>query len=180
MRELKRQQSTSSFVPDFMATSLVDVDFKVLKDRGVRYVAIDADSTLVRYRSTKIAPKVKAYLDKQKQFIDDWCIASNRVTNNLDIISKALNAPVVPTGILARKPRQRYFRRITNHFQADPGQIAMIGDKLLADVWGGNRAGMVTVWVEHLGDDGLHDRMIRVRDWEQRIIKRRLSQIDEQ
>lgn len=179
MRELKRQKSTSSFVPDYMASSLTDVDFQLLKKRGVRFVAIDADSTLVRYRSTNIAPKIKAHLAKQKKYIKDWCIASNRVTNNLHIISKALHAPVVPTGIIARKPRQRYFRRVIEHFQARPEEIAMVGDKLLADVWGGNRAGMVTVWVEHLGDDGLQDRIIRVRDWEQRIIKKRLKQLDE-
>ncbi len=174
MREVSRK-SDSSFIPDFMAKSLIDVDFRVLKERGVRYVAIDADSTLVPYRSTKLDPKVKQFLHKQRRYIKDWCIASNRVTNNLHILSKALHAPVVPTGIIARKPRQRYFQRIIKHFDASPGEIAMVGDKLLADIWGGNRAGMVTVWVEQLGDDGLHDRLIRVRDWEQRMINKRLK-----
>ena len=174
MREVTGK-SDSSFIPDYMATSLIRVDFAVLRDSGVRYVAIDADSTLVPYRSTRIDPKVKTHLNQQKQHIEDWCIASNRVTNNLDVLSKALHAPVVPTSIIARKPRQRYFRRIIDHFDARPEEIAMVGDKLLADVWGGNRAGMVTVWVEQLGSDGLHDRLIRVRDWEQRMIQKRLK-----
>ncbi len=177
MRELsKKKRRSSSFVPDFMAQSLREVDFAQLRDIGVRFVAIDADSTLVEYRQSIIDPKTKRHLQKQRQYIDGWCIASNRVTSGLGQLSKSIDAPVVPTSIIARKPRQRYFRRILRHFSAKPAEVALIGDKLLADIWGGNRARFTTVWVEQLGDDGFHDRAIRVRSWERRMRRKFIEQ----
>lgn len=172
MRELQVTQKTPNFVPDFTATSVADVDFRALKKRGVRYIAIDADSTLVRYRGIKIDERTKKHLQKQKKHIEAWCIASNRITNTLAPLSTSIDAPIIPSTLLVRKPKQRYFKRVIDFFTAEPGEIAMIGDKLIADVWGANRAGMVTVWVEHFGKDGLHDRALQVRSWERLLMHR--------
>ncbi len=172
MRELKSVQSAPNFVPDYMATSVADVDFKTLKKRGVRFIALDADSTLVRYRGVKLNADTKKHLLKQKKYIEAWCIASNRITNTLAPLSDNLNAPVIPSSAFVRKPKQRYFKRVIDFFSAEPHEIAMVGDKLVADVWGANRAGMVTVWVEHFGKDGLHDRALRVRSWEKLLMRK--------
>ncbi len=176
MKPLTPKKAESHFLPDFMASSLLAVDFAQLAKAGVRYVAIDADGTLAEYRQSTIDEATKKHLMKQRKYIDDWCIASNRVTSGLDQLGQVIDAQVVPTNPLARKPRARYFRRVIEHFGADrPEEIAMIGDKLLADVWGANRAGMVSVWVEQLGPDSLSDRLFRVRQWEQRKIAQQLS-----
>ncbi|MCA1806758.1 MAG: hypothetical protein LC687_02680, partial [Actinobacteria bacterium] len=96
MRELTSVQSTPDFVPDFMATSVIDVDFKALKKRGVRFVALDADSTLVRYRGVKLNQDTKKHLLHQKKHIEAWCIASNRIINTLAPLSTSLDAHVIP------------------------------------------------------------------------------------
>lgn len=175
MKKVAREAQQSHFVPNYMATSLRDVDFSVLRKAGVKYIALDADSTLVIYRGIKVDTKTRQHLVQQQQFMDGWCIASNRITNDLDDISASIEAPIVPTSLLVRKPQKRYFKRILSYFDAEPHEIAMLGDKLVADVWGANRAGLVTVWVERLGKDGLHDRALRVRTWEQMWIKRYIS-----
>lgn len=176
MKPLKPKRTESYFLPDFMATSLAAVDFTQLAKVGVRYVAIDADGTLAEYRQSTIDDATKKHLLKQREHIDDWCIASNRVTSGLGQLAQVIDAQVVPTNPLARKPRARYFRRVIEYFGVDhPEEIAMIGDKLLADVWGANRAGMVSVWVEQLGPDSLSDRLFRVRQWEQRKVAQQLS-----
>lgn len=171
MRELSASASVPKFVPDFTATSVGDVDFKALKKRGVRYIALDADSTLVRYRGIKLNSDTKKHLLKQRKHIEAWCIASNRITNTLAPLSDSLDAPVIPSSAFVRKPKQRYFQRVIDFFSAEPHEIAMVGDKLVADIWGANRAGMVTVWVEHFGKDGLHDRALRVRAWEKFLMR---------
>jgi HAD superfamily phosphatase (TIGR01668 family) len=172
MRELTSGESTPDFVPDFMATSVADVDFKALKKRGVRFVALDADSTLVRYRGVKLNVDTRKHLLQQKKYIEAWCIASNRITNTLSPLSSSLDAHVIPSTFFVRKPKQRYFQRVIDFFSAEPHEIAMVGDKLLADVWGANRAGMVSVWVEHFGKDGLHDRALGVRSWEKLLMRK--------
>jgi HAD superfamily phosphatase (TIGR01668 family) len=176
MLELKKSVSMPKFVPDYTATSLLDVDFKQLKKDGIRFVALDADSTLVNYRGTVIDAKTRRYVLEQKKHIENWCIASNRITNDLSPLAESIQVQIIPSSLIVRKPQKRYFRRIAEYFGAeDVSQIVMIGDKLIADVWGANRFGCTTVWVEHLGKDSLHDRAFRVRQWEHMMMRKYLS-----
>lgn len=172
MRALEREVNTSSFVPDYLARSLYDVDFQALKKRGIRYIAFDADSTLVNFRGTVLDAKSRRFLQKQRPLFEAWCIASNRPTNNLLPLGESMDAQVVRAIGLVRKPRRKYFEQVLRHFGGKPAQIAMIGDKLFADMWGAKRMGMTTVWVEKLGPDSPWDWLFRTRWIEKQILKR--------
>lgn len=175
MRELKREVNTPDFVPDFMATSLLDVDFKLLKKKGIKYIAFDADSTLVHYRGKALSDETKLFLHEQRKLFESWCIASNRITNDLLPLADSMDAQVIRATLLVRKPQKRFFRRVISHFGGKPQEIAMIGDKLVADIYGGKRSGLTTIWVEHFGRDGLIDRITQIRKWERRLLKRYLA-----
>ncbi len=172
MREVKREVNTPRFVPDFMATSLLDIDFELLKRRGIKFVAFDADSTLVPYRGIELTPKTRDFLISKRQLFDKWVIASNRPTNDLQDLAKSIDAKVVRAILFKRKPQKRYFKKVLRFLNAKPPEVAMIGDKLIADIFGAKRMGMVTVWVEHLGKDSLVDRIIRLRKIERRFLKK--------
>lgn len=172
MRVLHRNKRTSSFVPDFMAKSLREVDFKLLKDSGVKYIAFDADSTLVNFWGKVLDPDTRRFLLKQKPLFKDWCIATNRFTNDLQPLGDSIDAPVIQASLIMRKPHRNFFKRVIRHFDCQPEEIAMIGDKLLADVWGAKRMGMMTVWVEKIGHDSPWDWLLRTRYFEKRVLGR--------
>ena len=46
-----------------------------------------------------------------------------------------------------RKPDQRIFQRVFDYWNFSPGQIAMVGDTLEADILGAKNAGMVSIWI---------------------------------
>ena len=169
---MKKRVNHSNFVPDYMAKSLMDVDFKALKKRGIRFIAFDADSTLVQIRGRALSAETKAFLQKQRSMFEGWCIASNRITNDLIPLGESMDAQVIRATPLVRKPRRKFFDQVIRLFGGKPGEIAMIGDKLFADIWGANRSGMVTVWVERIGPDLPWDRLFRTRSRERRILKR--------
>lgn len=171
MITVQRNDKTPGYVPDYIATSISSIDFKLLAAKGIKYVAFDADHTLVPYRGIELPPATLKYLRQQQKLFKGWCIASNRVTNDLDGIAQALDAAVIRATPFTRKPSRGFYERVLQHFDAKPSEIAMIGDKLLADVWGGNRAGLTTVWVEHLGKDGPLDALIRLRKIERRLLR---------
>lgn len=172
MRELQKKPNTPRFVPDFMATSLLEVDFELLKKRGIKYIAFDADSTLVPSRGKLLDPKTEAFLKKYRPMFKDWCIASNRITNDLVLLAKSMDAHVIQATVVIRKPQRRFFRWVLNYFKAkEPSEIAMIGDKLIADMFGAKRSGMTTVWVEKIGRDNPWDMLIQVRRWERQLMK---------
>jgi uncharacterized protein len=172
MRKLQRDISTPQFVPDYMATSLLSVNFKELKKIGVKHVAFDADSTLVHFRGRELSGETKKFLQQQRSMFDGWVIASNRVTNDLLPLAESMDAQVIRATLFTRKPQRRFFDQVIRHFGSHPHQIAMIGDKVIADVWGAKRAGLATVWVEKIGPDSPWDRIVRLRYWEKRLLKK--------
>lgn len=169
--KLKRDSHTPRFVPDYLARSVEDVDFRRLAKDGVRYIAFDADSTLVNFRGRELTPQTKLFLQKQRKLFDKWCIASNRITNDLLPLAESMDAQVVRATLFTRKPSRRFFDRVLLLFGGKPGQIAMIGDKLIADIWGAKRSGMVTVWVEKIGNDNPLDWVFRVRQIEKFLMR---------
>lgn len=171
MRELLRKSNTPRFVPDYMASSLEDVDFVLLKNRGIKYVAFDADSTLVPSRGKLLDSKTAKLLKQWRGEFADWCIASNRPFHDLDGLANDMNAGIVYAHWLVRKPRRKFFQEVLDYFDGPPEQIAMIGDKLIADMLGAKRAGMTTIWVEKIGRDNPWDQLLFVRRWEKRLMK---------
>lgn len=172
MRALDKKVSTPKFVPDYMASSLLDVDFKELKRQGVKYVAFDADSTLVPSRGKLLDAKTEAFLKKNRPLFKDWCIASNRITNDLLPLAKSMDAHVIQATILIRKPQRRFYKWVLGYFKPKKSsEIAMIGDKLIADMFGAKRADMTTVWVEKIGRDNPWDMLLQVRRWERQLMK---------
>lgn len=167
-----RGKTDPAFVPDYMATSIADIDFDQLHNAGVRYIALDADNTLVPFFGVRMDPKSKRLLSRELKKFDGACIASNRLTDNLKELAADIGLEIVWAGIFIRKPKRRYFKRVLRHFRAKPHEVAMVGDKLRADIWGGNRVGLVTVWVQQLGRDYLLDRLLRVRWFEQKVLNR--------
>lgn len=138
----------------------------------MEYVAFDADSTLVHSRGRQMEAKTRQFLQRELKIFSGVCIASNRVTNDLDAIGADLDAKVIRASLLLRKPAKGFFERVVTHFDAKPSKIAMIGDKLVADVYGGNRAGLRTVWVEKMGKDNILDRIFHTRHFESRMMRK--------
>lgn len=174
MLVLKRTVNTPNYVPDYMATSIETIDFELLKSQGIKYIAFDADSTLVPYRGVTLSKETEKLLREKKKLFKGWCIASNRVTNDLDVIADALDIPVIRGGWYVRKPKKQFFMSVLKLMGAKPSNTAMVGDKLIADVWGAKRSGLTAVWVEHLGKDGLIDRFLQLRRFEKLILRRYL------
>jgi uncharacterized protein len=171
MKRLERYATTPLFVPDYMATSLLHVDFKALQKAGVKHIAFDADSTLVHFRGRALSKETKAFLQRNRSLFESWVIASNRITNDLLPLAESMDAQVIRATLLTRKPSRRFFAQVIRHFGAKPQEIAMIGDKLIADVYGAKRSGLIAVWVEKIGPDSPWDRVIRLRYWEKRLLR---------
>lgn len=175
VEKLKRSIKTPNYVPDYVASGLDDINFELLKNRGIEYIAFDADSTLVRYWGKKIDKHNLKYLRSKRKLFRKWCIASNRPINNLQMLGKSINAEVIRATLFNRKPSARYFKKVTDHFNAPPRKIAMIGDKLISDIWGANKAGFATIWVSRIGSDNPWDKIIGVRNFEDRLMRRYYS-----
>lgn len=164
----------SALMPDFFADSILDIDFAALRKLGVRYLVLDVDHTLAAYRAIELSPPVVAFLRqlRARRLIDRLYIASNS-RRDLQPIARSIGAEIVRPGRLQRKPSRAFYRKLLRTIGCRPAEAVMVGDKLINDVWGGNRAGMYTVLVKPIGPDILIDRILLRRYWGERFLRKR-------
>lgn len=170
------------YLPDFSARSVTDIDFKQLKKLGVKHVMFDLDLTLRRAYSRHLETEIIDYLVNLRKTSGFKSI--NLVTNNI----RKLKRYAEPLGVrifqpyregwrIRRKPQRKFFERVLKELGAKPADCVMIGDKLFADVVGGNRMGMYTVLVTPRGMDYWFDLLLLTRFREKRSLNAARSRL---
>ncbi len=177
MKLIRRSASDPIYVPDYYAEGVADIDFDALKKKGIKVVAFDVDSTLIPFSLSPFHPKqigdeLLNKLKKERKKFDKWIIASNRPSNDLQELAASVNAQVVRANLLFRKPRRAYFRLVLKRSGEEPTNVAMVGDKLIADIFGANRMGMTTVLVRPVGSDNPIDRVLQTRKIEKWMLRK--------
>lgn len=156
--------------PNYVVGSVTDIDVEALKKADVKALVFDIDSTLVEHGQIQIAPETATFLHDTKL---DLYLATNRSRRDAGEIAEILNAKYVQYADgRFRKPSPAYFGKLQDIINKKPGQIAMIGDRLYSDVFGANRAGWTTIWVENLGKDPWFTRVFRLRHIERWVFER--------
>ena len=169
--------ASPSFLPDFTATNVDGIDFKKLEQIGVKHLLFDLDQTLRRPYSRKLPASVITLLNKvhlSKQFKTLNLVSNNQ--RNLRRYSEPIDAQVFQPfrkGFrLVRKPNPLFFEYVLKELGAKPEETVMIGDRLHADVLGGNRMGMFTIYVKKHGPiDYWFDWLLLTRLREKRRLK---------
>ena len=102
--------------------------------------------------SKKTALKIKESL--QNFFIydeknPDLVISIGGDGTILEAVHQYLNVDCCP---YARKPRKAKFIKVLKEYKLDLSEVAIIGDQLVTDIYGGNRVGITTVLVNPMSD----------------------------
>ncbi len=145
-----------SYLPDFTARSIADIDFDLLKKIGVRHLLFDLDQTLRRPYSRRLEDAVVTLLQEvqsSRQFLSLNLVSNNQ--RKLHRFSQPIDAHVYQPyrkGFkIIRKPNPEFFKYVLGAINTKPEHTVMIGDRLHADVLGGNRMGMYTIFVAKRG-----------------------------
>lgn len=171
------KQHLPKLLPDFSVDDVLDIDFAKLKKLGVKHLLFDLDLTLRNPHANELEASIITYLteERAKHGFKSLDLATNNM-RNLNRFSEPLGARVFQPFrrgvLLVRKPNPAYFAHILQQLNARPQEVAMIGDKALFDVAGGNASGMLTILVAPRGDDPLHDKVLFIRFREKRLLKK--------
>jgi HAD superfamily phosphatase (TIGR01668 family) len=152
----KKKKPEVSFLPDFTARSVADIDFALLKKLGVRHLLFDLDQTLRKPYSRRLEDAVVKLLKEvqsSRQFLSLNLVSNNQ--RKLHRYSQPIDANVYQPfrrGFkLIRKPNPAFFEYVLDSLNTKPEETVMIGDRLHADVLGGNRMGMYTIFIAKRG-----------------------------
>jgi len=133
-----------NFVPDMYQKSIYAIDYKNLKKIGIKCLCFDLDNTLappmVHTPTTNCINLIEELIDMGFKVI----IISNNTKKRIAPFKDGLKLDSMP---LAFKPSGRPYKRILSKYGFDESEVAVIGDQLLTDIFGGNRMGITTILV---------------------------------
>lgn len=146
-------------VPDLHKSSVYEIDVQALKQQGIKSMLVDLDNTLVESTRPDATPRLVKWLAQVKEMGIQVMILSNNSKTRVSKFAQPLHIPFIH---LARKPLTFAFRRALKELGTTKEETVMVGDQLLTDVFGGNRAGLYTILVTPVSNiDGFMTRLNR-------------------
>ena len=130
-------------IPDAYYENIFKIDYKKLKEIGIKYIFFDIDNTIVPYSVKEPDTNIKelfAKLERDFKLI----IVSNSNKDRLRPFKEKLN---VDTAFSARKPFKKKYKKILTIYKYKISEIACIGDQIITDIYGANRMGFTSILV---------------------------------
>ena len=138
-----------SLIPDRLYDRYTDLTPQRLRELDVRLLLCDLDYTLAPRSVEKPDDSLHTWLDDcKKAGITVMILSNNRSTRRVETFCGELGIQYVGH---AGKPSPRGYRQAMEQAGERPEHTAMLGDKLLTDVLGAKRAGVLALMVEPLG-----------------------------
>lgn len=155
------------FVPDMYQKSIYTINYKKLKKNGIKCLLFDLNNTLASYEVDYPDNKLRELMfELEKDF--KVIILSNSSKNRVRPFKEKLN---VDSAFKSQKPLKKKYKKIMNLYGFQDTQIAVIGDMLLTDIWGGNKMNFTTILVNGISEEEpFYARVLR--RIERKIIKR--------
>jgi len=136
------------YIPDIYQKSIHTVNYDLLYSRGIRCLLIDLDNTIAPITMKEPNRKTKELFDSLKTKGFKIIIFSNSPKSRVKNFKDELDVDCCAN---ARKPFKGKYKKIMQLYDFQESQIACIGDQLLTDIRGGNKAGLTTILVNPVG-----------------------------
>ncbi len=137
-------------VPGAVVVRVTAIPEEALRARGIRGLIIDLDNTLAHWNESGCATDVADWLRRLKDGGIGVCIVSNNGVERVRTFCEALDMDLIWIAH-AGKPARRAYQQARERLGVRSDEVAVIGDQIFTDVFGGNRAGLFTVLVRPLG-----------------------------
>ncbi|MFW6034915.1 MAG: YqeG family HAD IIIA-type phosphatase [Halanaerobiales bacterium] len=131
--------------PDLYYRNIFVIDFDKLKQEGIKGIICDIDNTIVPWTEEEVIEEVADWFISIKDKGFDICLVSNGTDRRVQFFSDKLSLPAFGQAI---KPTKRAFKLAQKSLDFKKTEIAVIGDQIFTDVFGGNRMGYKTILVD--------------------------------
>jgi len=137
-----------AFAPAHAVESLEAIDLDQLWEQGKRLLLLDVDNTIVAWKQENFSPTVLGWISRAKDMGFQICIISN--TRRIARLARIRETLGVETVRGRFKPSRAMFRLALIRFGRSRDQAIMIGDQMMTDILGANRAGIDAIWVRQM------------------------------
>lgn len=143
--------SIYKYVPNMYKKDIFDINYKLLKEKGIRCIIFDLDNTLLIFNEEKVSNKTIELIKKLKKDFG-IVIMSNNFKRRISGICDCLDVDFVS---FALKPLSKGFNEVKKRYKYKNSEICIIGDQIVSDVLGGNKSNIMTILVDPLSNNDL-------------------------
>lgn len=135
------------YKPTMYKKNIFDIDYKKLKENGIKCLVFDLDNTLGLIDEEKCPKEAKKLLKKLKKDFTIFISSNNTrkrilpYIEDLEIEGESFSLKPLPKGLMRIRKRCGFKRN----------EMAMIGDQMVTDILSGNLYGVTTILVDPLG-----------------------------
>lgn len=147
MKNIGNKSFWRRFLPNLYVNDLSEISLELLKEKGIKGLILDLDNTLVAWNQYELPLQTVSWVRKAKEMRFLVFIVSNALEERVQHFSWTLGVPGISK---AQKPRRSALRSAVLRMNLSLSEVAVIGDQVLTDVWGGNRLGIYTILVRPL------------------------------
>lgn len=140
------------FKPDMYMKDIYSINYAKLKNFGIKCILFDLDNTLVPSFKNKPTRKVKDLIEKLKDMGFKVIIFSN---SNKKRLTPFKNVLEVDCSYSSKKPFSKKFKKVLKEYKYNQSEVAIIGDQIVTDIYGGNKVGIFTILVKPINSKEL-------------------------
>ncbi len=155
--------------PDQYYQDIFTIDLNSLKEEGIKGLICDIDNTIVPWSEDSVLEEVTDWFVEIENHGFKICLVSNGTDKRVKFFSEELSLPAIGQAI---KPAKRAFKLAQQMLELKDNEIAVVGDQIFTDVYGGNRMGFRTILVDPMSDKELFTTKF-MRSLENLVFKRR-------
>ena len=155
------------FTPKLYRDDVLNLPFDKMWEMGIKGLIFDLDNTLTFWHDDYIRPEISDLVRNLEKQGFSLCLLSNNHGHRVQYMAEKLGIDFVKK---AAKPGKKGFLQACRQMQLPTSSVAMIGDQLLTDILGANKAGVYSVLVKPMGKREMWGTMLFSRNIE-KIIK---------
>ncbi|HHV98082.1 MAG TPA: YqeG family HAD IIIA-type phosphatase [Clostridiaceae bacterium] len=133
------------FFPKLMVDKIQDIDLDLLKKNNIKGMILDIDNTLVASHVKEADENAVEWIERAKSSGFKMCIVSNASRKRVVKFNEKLKLFAI---YRALKPGSKAYKKAARLMDLELDQVAVVGDQIFTDVYGGNRIGMYTILVK--------------------------------
>lgn len=137
-------RNRGAWIPSAYFDSVYEIDFDRLYQSGYRGIILDIDNTLVRH-GAKADRRAVEFMEYLHDLGFDTCFISNNQRSRVAPFAHACQSGYI---CKAGKPKKGAYRYAMKRMLTDESTTLVIGDQLITDIWGANRAGIPSILVK--------------------------------
>lgn len=150
--EHAQDDDLEDYIPDVYQENIYAIDYKRLKEKGIKLLFFDVDDTIIPSKSGKLPKLAINKFNKLRSDFKIVLISNSKNEKRIQRVAEKLGVERYVAN--AEKPVSKYFKEHMDFFELREDQIAHIGNSVINDVGGGNTLRFTTCLVRPVAHEG--------------------------